>query len=374
MNASRTQPRALIFGSFAPGVVPSGLDVALANLLSSPLRERYDLVVYRVFRGEISSRGMAHRLGYGFWLFMQSIWRLLTSRCSVVDVHAVSGRDLLKNGAIVFAARAIRRPVVLRIHGGNFDRAYRGAGAFEQRIVRKLLRLADRVVLLSTNWESIVKAIEPSVRTVVIPNSVDCLALATAQNQRPPTAQDVIMLGNFCERKGHFDAIEAAALVRKSHPQVRFHFFGVERDPGALAALEKEIHAKGLEDSVHFLAPVFGDDKQDRITKAGIFILPSHTENMPMAVVEAMAAGLAVVATKVGAIPEMIEDGVTGLLIEPRQPERLAEAIVRLLDDPRERLRMGGRAAETARMMWDKRVVGNRTAELFDSVTHHKIN
>jgi glycosyltransferase involved in cell wall biosynthesis len=123
---------------------------------------------------------------------------------------------------------------------------------------------------------------------------------------------------------------------------------------------------------VGFLAPVFGADKLERIAQAGIFILPSHTENMPMAVMEAMAAGLAVIATKVGAIPEMIDHGGTGILLDPRRPEQLAQAIVRLLDDPQERQRMGSRAADAARGAWDKKAVGERTAALFDSIARKR--
>ena len=86
-----------------------------------------------------------------------------------------------------------------------------------------------------------------------------------------------------------------------------------------------------------------------------------------MAVMEAMAAGMAVVATNVGAIPEMIVNGETGILLEPRQPAQLANAIVRLIEDPQWRQAIGMRAAQTARRSWDKTVVGNETADLYDS-------
>ncbi len=368
LRRASNRPRALIFGSFAPTVVSSGLDVALQNLLASPLRERYELGVISVFRGERAERGMVRRLGYGAWLFGRTLWRLAVSRSSIVDVHAVSGRDFLKNGAIVLAARVTRTPLVLRIHGGDFDRAYANAGRLEQRIVRTMLRVSNRVVVLSKSWEHIVSSIEPGARVAVIPNSVDCEILAEAQRRRSRAATDVLMLGNFCERKGHFDAVEAAAIVNKSHPGVRFSFFGSERDPGALAALDAKVHAQGLDGTVSFLNPVFGKDKLESIASAGIFILPSHTENMPMAVMEAMAAGMAVVATRVGAIPEMIKDGETGILLAPRQPAQLADAIVRFLDNPELRERMGERAARRARLAWDQRVVGEQTADLYDSV------
>ncbi|MFZ1908345.1 MAG: glycosyltransferase family 4 protein, partial [Burkholderiales bacterium] len=331
-GSAPTRPRALIVGSFAETNIASGLDTALENLRGSPLAGSYELVVVSLYRGETSNRGLVSRLAFGTWLLVRLMCRFAIERPAVVDVHAVSGRDLLKNGAVVLAARATRVPVLLRIHGGNFATAYESAGGAERSAVRWILRAADRVVVLSRRWEHVAKSIEPRARMVVIPNSVDCGQYAELSARRPASAQDVLMLASFCERKGHFDAVRAAAILKDGHPTVKFLFFGSERDAGALAELRETARSEGVAAIVQFLDPVFGRDKLEQFARAGVFILPSHTENMPMAIMEAMAAGLPVVATNVGAIPEMIEDGETGLLLDPRRPDRLAAAIARLLD------------------------------------------
>jgi glycosyltransferase involved in cell wall biosynthesis len=203
-QAAPKRPRALIFGSFARTIIASGLDTALENLLESPLGDRYELVLVSVFRGERSTKGMVQRLGYGSWLFAQTILRLGVSRSSVVDVHSVSGRDFLKTGAVVLAARAVRVPILLRIHGGKFDRAFESASPTEQRIVRTILRIPDWVILCSKRWDNVVRSIEPRARTAVIPNSVDCDIFAEAMRRRPSTANDVLMLGTFLRKKGPF--------------------------------------------------------------------------------------------------------------------------------------------------------------------------
>jgi glycosyltransferase involved in cell wall biosynthesis len=367
-SSAPTRPRALIFGSFAETNIASGLDTALENLRGSPLASSYELVVVSLYRGETSNRSLIPRLAFGTWLLVRLICRFALERPAVADVHAVSGRDLLKNGAVVLAARATGVPVLLRIHGGNFASSYESARGVERSIVRWILRAADRVVVLSRRWEDVARSIEPAARTAVIPNSVDCDQFAGMSARRPSSAQDVLMLASFCERKGHFDAVRAAAMLKDKHPATKFLFFGSERDAGALAALRETARAESVSKSVEFLEPVFGRDKLEQIASASVFILPSHTENMPMAIMEAMAAGLPVVATTVGAIPEMIEDGKTGLLLEPRQPDQLAGAIARLLEDPGFRRRIGERAAEAARRSWDKSVVGEMTAKLYDTV------
>jgi glycosyltransferase involved in cell wall biosynthesis len=363
----------MVFGSFGPSSIPSGISSALENILNSPLRDAYTVLLASTFRVDRNPRGIWRRLLYGTWLLSQAVFKLGTRRPNVVDIHAVSGRDFLKNSVIVIAARACGIPAVLRIHGGDFDRVFAEAGVIEKTVIRAVLRLADRVAVLSRGWEKIVMRIEGRARTIVLPNCVDCDAFAAVRHTSMKDPNTILMLGNFCERKGHFDAVEAAAIVKRSYPQATFRFFGSERDPGALAQLQILVKERGLGGTVHFCAPVFGIEKIRQICNSGVFILPSHTENMPMAVIEAMAAGVPVVATRVGAIPEMIDDGKTGVLIEPRAPEGLAQAIMDLLADGKRRMCIGTKAAQIARNTWDMKVVGASTARLYDALSHQPI-
>src|SRR5258706_15079682 len=170
-------PKAIILGSFGPPTVPSGLNSAMENLLHSPLGSRYRLLVLTTFRDQQHSRNLFQRLIYGAWLFTKTTFLLWVRRPALVDVHAVSGRDFLKNGVAVLAARAAGLPVLLRIHGGDFDRAFMKAKALEKRAMRMILRVADRGALLSRGWERIVNSLEPYASTVVLPNSVDCGAV-----------------------------------------------------------------------------------------------------------------------------------------------------------------------------------------------------
>jgi glycosyltransferase involved in cell wall biosynthesis len=360
--------KVLVYGSFAGPGTPCGVTAAMEAFISSPISKVFDFEVITTRRGPDPTRGLARRLAHGVRLVTEAAVRMPISGADLVDVHAVSGRDFLKNSAVVLAARLSGRPAVLRIHGGDFIAAFERAGRVEQGLVRRLLRAANRVVVLSQRWADVITGIEPRATVAVIPNSIDCDRFAELARQRAPGAAEILLLANLCARKGHFEALEVAARLTPTFPSCQLLFAGAERDVGALEALRSRAGELGIQDNAHFLGPVFGADKDALFARAGIFILPSHVENMPVSLMEAMAAGLPVVASTVGAVPEMVEDGKTGFLIEPHDTEGLATRLAQLLRDPELRLRMGSAAQGRARSLWDTKVVAAACERLYEDL------
>jgi glycosyltransferase involved in cell wall biosynthesis len=125
-------------------------------------------------------------------------------------------------------------------------------------------------------------------------------------------------------------------------------------------ALRKLVAAQHLR-HVHFVGPVRGATRMSVLERADVFVLPSYAEGLPYALLESMAAGVPAIATRVGAIPDLVDDGVSGVLIEPRSARTLAAAICRLAGDRGALERMGraSRAAITARYS-----IGRLAAEL----------
>jgi glycosyltransferase involved in cell wall biosynthesis len=176
----------------------------------------------------------------------------------------------------------------------------------------------------------------PACRIFVIPNSVGIpRAIADAGCQPPEGA----VIANLVHYKGHADLIEALARLQ-SPPRMCFIGDGPER-----AALVRLLHARGLEHAVEFAGTV--PEARRLLPSYQFAVLPSHKEGLPNAVLEAMAAGLPVIATAVGGVPEIVTEGVTGMLVPPHAPRELANAITRLINDPRLRVRLGtaGRSA-----------------------------
>jgi glycosyltransferase involved in cell wall biosynthesis len=173
-------------------------------------------------------------------------------------------------------------------------------------------------------------------KIVVIPNGVDLTRFRGTHSPTPgppaefPRSGPILgSVARLAPKKGQATLIEAAALVLRRRPDATFVLVG-----GGPQRAELRAHADrlGLDGRLRFLGPV--EDPVPLLSRMDIFVLPSHMEGMSNALLEAMAAGRPVVATDVGGNAEVVRDGVTGLLVPPRDAGRLAEALLALLDDP----------------------------------------
>ena len=156
-----------------------------------------------------------------------------------------------------------------------------------------------------------------------------------------PDVPLIVTVGNIRPVKGYDTLVEAAALIGQTHPRVRFEIAGEVLDQAFFAELKQRVATLHLERSVRFLGGVA--DPGSLLQSASIFALPSRSEGFSNALLEAMMAGLPVVATGVGGNAEAVVDGVTGVIVPANQPEMFALALRQLLDDP-ERMRSMGEA------------------------------
>ncbi len=365
------RPKVLVYGPIQPQQVACGVSSAVRAFAGSRASDFYDIELVSTFR-LARNRNLFERISFGVWLAIRTATQIIRSGAVLADIHAVSDRSLLSHAAVMFGALLAGRPALLRIHGGDFDRVFNLAGGVQRWLIRFILRSATRVVVLSEGWRGRITTIEPLASIEVIANPVDCRAYDRLSHRSLRPCRRILFLANFCERKGHFDALKAIAKVAPEFPDVVLALGGDDRDPGTRDLLEREAVRLGISDRIAFLGTVSGEAKDLAILDADVLILPSHTENMPISVIEAMAAALPVIATTVGAIPEMIMDDQTGLLIGVRDPDALAERLIRLFRDPALGRRLGQQAQNHARANWDADVLAGRTIALYEQLTARK--
>jgi glycosyltransferase involved in cell wall biosynthesis len=189
----------------------------------------------------------------------------------------------------------------------------------------------------------------PGPEVEVVPNGVtpfsDPYGARRARRELGLGHQDplVVHVGNIRPGKGHALLIEAARELLELRPGVTVVSIGAEKYPGGLADLRRKTDAMGFADRMIFLGR--RPDARDFIATADVYVNPADFEGLPVTILEAMAAFRPVVATSVGGVPSVIEDGVTGRLVAPGSASGLAKAIDALLEDKEGAERMG-RAAE----------------------------
>lgn len=162
----------------------------------------------------------------------------------------------------------------------------------------------------------------------------------------PPTGKNILFVGRLAEVKGVPLLLEAFARLRPDHSDATLTIVG---DGALRAALEADAAAKGLND-IRFTGAIGQAEVAEELAKSSLFVLPSYAEGVPVVLMEAMAAGRPVVTTRITGVPELVEDGISGLLVEAGDVDALTTSIGALLDDPERGIRFGqaGRAKVAA--------------------------
>lgn len=299
---------------------------------------------------------------------------LRRERFDIVHTHTPKG-GLLGQYAALFARVPVR---VHTIHGLYFP-------GFMRPSQRWLYVWLERITLafshynFSQNPEDIPVAIKERIvradRLEQVGNGIDMRrfdpARISVQERSNVRAQlgvkpdDVVvgMVGRLVEEKGCLDAIEAIKLVRDRAPNVRFFFIGqFENKPDAVKPDALSQH--GIDDVAQFLG--HRDDVVPFYAAMDIFMLPSHREGFPRAVMEAAAMGKPCIVTNVRGCRQTVDDGVTGLMVPARDPSALADAIIRLAESPALRSEFGARGRQKAIREFDETTVIDAMLAAYD--------
>ena len=247
---------------------------------------------------------------------------------------------------------------IFTAHGWAF-KAYSGP-------VSALYRWADRLMAPLTTTTVCVSERERSAGvaartcrardTVVIPTAVDAGAVPQARHDGSPPR--VITVGRLAAPKDPVTLVRALARVHGSPFTATIVGDGPDR-----AAVEAEIRAAGLEGVVELAGE--RHDVPRLLADADVFVLSTRSEGAPLSVLEAMAAGLPVVASAVGGVPEIVADGATGLLVPPDDAAALAAALEQLLADAALRRRLGAAGRERVRVRFDLAELQRAHLELY---------
>ncbi len=300
-------------------------------------------------------------------------------RSYILRLHAARRIDLIHWHDLTpncWTTRTLHRrfPIVWTNHTSNY------LEYCETRVGRIKIRayLGHPDAIISPSRELNEKSLRtglPPERLFYIPNGVDAVKFRPGASSEGIEARHGLDPGKpiiICPRRlepknGVEYFIRAVPLVRNKWPDAQFLIVG-GGFPEERKRFEEMLDAWGLRGTVVFTGNVPNDAMPRFYAASDAAVLPSLMEATSIAGLEAMSSGLPLVGTKVGGIPEIVEDGVSGLLVEPRDAEQLADRIIRLLEDPGERRRLGtaARARVERDFSWD--VIAGRTLEVYERV------
>lgn len=330
--------RVLMAGPLPPAV--GGMASVIDALLHSSLAESCALSPFNTGKQTPEGRSLASGIKARLSLMRQ--WWAALGQTDVAHIHTCSGLTFFLDGLLLVLARVRGRPVVLHVHGAQFDAFLDGLPGLGRALARSLARGAHVVIVLSPEWETRLSSRLPGARLAVVRNGVDQPRLP-AREARTDKGLHLLLLGNLGRRKGVPVLLDA--IARPACATVRLTLAGGEEDPGALAQTRERVAGS---DRIQCPGPVVGQAKLQLLADADAFVLPSLAEGLPMALLEAMAAGLPCIVSSVGAMPEVIRHGETGLVVPPDDVDALESAIVALGAMPEATRKAMGAAAQHA--------------------------
>ena len=307
----------------------------------------------------------------GLWcrmrVFGTALWRvhrlLRDDRPSIFHVHFASRGSTLRK--CIIALMVLRRPgwLVLHAHGGAFDRFFSHLPAPLQGRVAGIFRRSHGFVVLSTQWQEfyVGQLALRQDRIQIMINPTDPATEVPDRSRRENV--QFVFLGRIDDYKGAFELLTAyQALPASSRARARLVFAG----DGRVEELRQLAAVAGPDVAVHdWLDP---EQRDDLLAASDVLVLPSHNEGVPMAILEAMAHGLPVIATPVGGIPDVVQDGREGLLVEVADQVALTTALDRMVADPGLRTLLGKGARATAESL-DMTHYGQRLLEFYRTIT-----
>lgn len=348
--SSESLPRFLLAGPLPPPEYGQSLEF---EMLCSALRKSGHNCLVVNIQGKTPSalgRVTIKRSIETLYPLSRFIGGLIARRPSVYITISRSRAGFIRDMLMIWIAWLRGCHAAVHVKGGDYDDFYHVQPGYWRLLIRHTLRRTRCIIILSERLRGMF-AFDPTLgeRIAVVPNGLPFSLNAPARGRR--LCQDrpihLLFLSNLIQSKGYLDVLEAVTILRKT-TAIRLkavfagRFLSSSDDPLQMSPEKAEVRfheyvaAHGLKDIVRYVGPVVGETKRRLYETSDFFLLPTKyfTEGQPVSIIEAMAHGCVVISTDYRAIPDLVVDGVTGVLIEPSRSSQIAEAVQRILSQP----------------------------------------
>lgn len=344
------RPVVIILGPHRDAV--SGVSTHLNLLLESSLAEEHEMVHFQVGSEGRNEGALARllRLVSSPFAFFATI--LFRQACVVHINTSLNPRAYWRDLAYLWIAKLLRARVLYQIHGGALPQQFFAGSALLTAFLRWTLNTPDVVVVLAQVELNAYQRFVPEQYVVLMPNGIDCRPYAQVPTvrSRPESALRLLYIGRLAREKGLYEIFQGLRLAHELGIDARLTVAGAGPEE---SRLRRYAQALGIASRITFAGPVFGEDKVKLFAGADVMLLPSYSEGLPYALLEAMAAGIPVIATPVGAIPDVVSHGTHGYLVAVRDGKAIAEAILAL-------------GANREQLSWMSRACRRRIRAAFD--------
>lgn len=314
----------------------------LVETMVRRLRADHDLEIEVVdtYGPDVNLPGAKRRMPVYFAAAVVRLLRAcIAGEIGLAHVHMAANGSVYRKCVLLAICRLFSIPTIIHIHGGDLDK-FCARSACGRRLLRAAFRSVSEVVVLGEFWRAFVVrelGVEAA-RINVLPNAIPA---PPAPDYRDTEHEcRIAFLGYVTPEKGIGDLLSALSCDELKQRRWRMTIAGA----GDIVRYRNRAAELGVAERIVFAGWIDRSAVSRLLRESDILVLPSHFECLPMSIIEAMAHGLPVIATRVGAVPDAVIDGETGLLVPVGSPRDLALALRRLIDSPAERGRLGSQA------------------------------
>ena len=274
--------------------------------------------------------------------------KLVKYRPNIAHYPFTSFWNIEKCLIFLMVAKIFSDKVIAHLHGGVFDDYWIRLNPIRKKIALKALYRLDAMIVLSEGWKKWVcyNIGLDEKKVMVVNNPIDSdfqkKAIAFKRNEN----NNMFFMGSLGKRKGVYDILEVASELNNKGVSHMIYIAGNEEYCGDLKKIKKIITQRQL-NQVQIIGPLYGKEKIKYFEQNSIFLLPSYNENFPLVVIEAAAAGKAIVTTRVGAIPEFFEHNESVLFVEPGNVGQIVNSVVELISNHEMRYKLEAGARQT---------------------------
>jgi len=338
----------------------SGVATHLMQLFESTLARQYTLVQFQVGSEGRSERAIA-KIARLFTSPLHLFALILRARPDIIHLNSsLEPKAYWRDLAYLLVAKVMGCKVVYQVHGGSLPDLFLGTNRFAQSFLRWSLNLPDVVVLLAEVELDAYRKFNAGKRLAVIPNAI---ALSEYQTAYPKNFEALPIqlgsIGRLADDKGVMETILALAILRESG--ANWFKLRIAGSGPYESTLRKAVEEHDMGAVVQFVGPIFGKEKMDFWREIKIFVFPTfHREGLPYTILESIASGTPLITTRVGGIPDVVADGVHGLLLDSHEPQTIADAIRTIALDTERLQKMSEAAIERAQENYSVQRLSNQ--------------
>jgi glycosyltransferase involved in cell wall biosynthesis len=318
-----SKPRVIVVGP-SPDLM-GGIATVVGQMLRIDYADRYETELFPITFAPGDQERPASRVARHVRHVRRLRSHVRDTQAAIIHIHTCSGFSFYRSAFDLLAMAGTGCKTVLHVHGAAFDEFWGQSSHPARSLIRWVLNRADRVIALSRGWRDRLRMMAPRARVMVVENAVEAPPAVRTVDASGP--RRFVLLAKMDAWKGIDDLLDACALMASDDCPFQVSLAGPPGSAGDETTLRQKTAQRGLEQVVQYVGPVQGRAKWALLQSSHVYISASHHEGMPISILEALACGLPVIATSVGAVPEIISHGQEGLFVPPRSPQKLAEAM-----------------------------------------------